>query len=96
MKEMIKELTENICKNCGIPLETLSNKDMVSVSGRLRDTTGLTIGTPIINYNDGNKIIGIVDSVDNDSNTYTAQIDKNEWDNMVGKESLGFSIEIVK
>ena len=69
------------------------NKDVIHISGQLRDITGLKDGTPI-KYN--NKVVGVIESVDVENNTYAGTIDKTHWESLVGEKTLGFSMEIIK
>jgi hypothetical protein len=66
--------------------------EKINISGQIRDVRGVTIGSPI-NY--AGKPIGKIDTVDVENGTFTAVIDKDQWESLVGEETLGFSIEIV-
>ena len=65
------------------------SKDMVRISGKLHNITGLTAGTPI--KKDG-IIIGIIDKVDIENDIFTGTINREKWDAIDGDVSLGFSI----
>lgn len=67
------------------------DKDVVNISGQIRDVRGVTIGSPI-NYT--GKPIGKIDTVDVENGIFTAVIDKDQWESLVGEKTLGFSMEI--
>ena len=67
------------------------NKDNIHISGKLRDVLGVTVGSPI-NY--AGKPIGKVINTDVENGIFTAVIDKDQWESLIGEKSLGFSMEI--
>lgn len=67
------------------------NKDVVNISGQIRNLRGITIGSPI-NYE--GKPIGKINKVDVENGIFTGVIDKDQWESLVGEKTLGFSMEI--
>ena len=67
----------------------IDDTNMIRVKGKMEDINNLLVGSPI-KYND--KIVGIIESVDTENNTYAGTIDKAHWESLVGEETLGFSI----
>ena len=65
------------------------SKDIVYISGKLHNITGLTAGTPI--KKDGT-IIGIIEKVDIENDMFVGAIDREKWDAIDGDVTLGFSI----
>lgn len=65
------------------------SKDIVHISGKLHNITGLTAGTPI--KKDGT-IIGIIEKVDIENDMFVGAIDREKWDTIDGDVTLGFSI----
>lgn len=67
------------------------DKNTIHISGQFRDVRVVTIGSPI-NY--AGKPIGKIDTVDVENGIFTAVIDKDQWESLVGEKTLGFSMEI--
>ena len=67
------------------------NKDNIHISGKPRDVLGVTVGSPI-NY--AGKPIDKVINTDVENGIFTAVIDKDQWESLIGEKSLGFSMEI--
>lgn len=69
-------------------------QDVVHIGGKLRDISGLLVGTPI-KYND--KIVGVIESVNTENNTYTGTISIDYWDKLIDGETLiSSSIEMCR